>query len=1131
MLVSSLKTKMSLAVSLLMTFLLSLLALSAFWYFTREFKDTIYRLQFSLVSALAEEVDSKILNAQRALVAVAGSAATDLADNPRQARQFLDAQAGMQTIFDSGIALFSANGRLVAASPAESRLEGRDYAFRDYIRKTIETGKPQISPPFLSSQNDHQPIVMFTAPFFDANGKISGILSGAVNLIKENFLGKLATIKLGKNGYFYLYDTDRTLIVHKDRARILNRDVPPGANRLFDLAIKGFEGTGETVNSKGNQVISSFKHIHSTNWILATNFPREEAYAPIYRAKWCLLAALIIVPFFSIQIVWLFMHHLTVPLLLLTRHVKEITGKGEESKPFPVTSHDEIGTLSQAFNEMLSEMFRQKAIIHNQKEFSENLLLNSAVPTFVLDSQHRVIIWNKACEELTGMKSPELLNTTDAWKAFYPQQRPVLADFVLDGKVEELPINYTSCDKSPFTPDGLQSEGWLSSNGRLRYVFSDAAPVRNTEGQVIAVVQTILDITDRRRAEEELKFTNVILSTQKETTIDGILIVGEGNNIISYNRRFIELMGIPPELVEGKNNAPVLKMVTSKVADKESFLARVKYLYEHREEKSREEILLEDGRVLDRYSAPMLGDDGKYYGRIWYLRDITEWKQMEEALRESEERYRNLIELSPDGIYIHTDGILVFSNAMGAKLLGVEKPEDLYGKPALDFVHPDYWDIVRKRIDIARLYNISSPLIEELLVRIDGTIVPVDMTSLFFNYQGKGSVLSVARDITERKKMQEELIKAQKLESLGILAGGIAHDFNNILTGIIGNLSLANTQLGPAHSIAKYLVDCEKAAVRASKLTQQLLTFARGGEPVKKLIDPAGLIREIVPFVLRGSNVKSIVELPDDLWNVEVDSGQLSQALHNILLNAVQAMPDGGEVIVHAMNETLGPDNMHQLPPGYYLGIVIEDRGHGIPAENLVNIFDPYFTTKPQGNGLGLASVYSIVKRHGGAVDVTSTLGAGSRFIIHLPALPGTLLESEAERKTPELAGNGRILVMDDEESIRGIATEILKFTGYHVESCADGREAVELFRNARERNLPFDAVILDLTVPGGMGGKETAARLLEIDPKALLVVSSGYSDDPVVANYGHYGFSGVLPKPYSASAMARELERLIPVH
>jgi signal transduction histidine kinase/ActR/RegA family two-component response regulator len=421
-----------------------------------------------------------------------------------------------------------------------------------------------------------------------------------------------------------------------------------------------------------------------------------------------------------------------------------------------------------------------------------------------------------------------------------------------------------------------------------------------------------------------------------------------------------------------------------------------------------------------------------------------------------------------------------------------------------------------------------NPVNEEIFIRLDGSNVPVDVSSLAFNYQGKNAVLVVAHDISERKKMQDELFKAQKLESLGVLAGGIAHDFNNILTGILGNLSLARVRLAPSNNIDKQIDECEKAAIRASNLAQQLLTFSRGGAPVKRLIDPAALIRETTSFVLRGSNVRSVIELADDYMCVEADEGQLSQVMHNILINALHAMPLGGEVTVRATNEQIGPVNNYQLQPGDYLKIVIEDHGCGISPENLTRIFDPYFTTKPEGSGLGLASVYSIVRRHGGVVEVSSKLGMGSSFTIHLPASSCMRPDGEVARQDAELAGSGRILIMDDEEIVRDIAREVLDFMGYEVETCIDGRQAVERFRLARELNVPFDVVILDLTIPGGMGGRETAGHILEIDPAAVLIVSSGYSNDPVVANYGQHGFSGVVSKPFTASSLARELERVI---
>jgi CheY-like chemotaxis protein len=246
-----------------------------------------------------------------------------------------------------------------------------------------------------------------------------------------------------------------------------------------------------------------------------------------------------------------------------------------------------------------------------------------------------------------------------------------------------------------------------------------------------------------------------------------------------------------------------------------------------------------------------------------------------------------------------------------------------------------------------------------------------------------------------------------------------------------------------------------------------------------------------------------------------------------LLINAAQAMPEGGVVIVGADNVTLGEENIHRLPPGNYLRISVEDHGCGIPPENLRRIFDPYFTTKSQGSGLGLASVYSIVKRHGGTVGITSTVGVGSCFEILMPATPGNRPEAATTREIDEKQVGGRVLIMDDEIYIREIAEEILRYIGYEVESCADGKEAVEFYRNAKEINCPYSCVILDLTVPGGMGGKEAATRILEIDPKAALIVSSGYSNDPIIANYLNYGFSGAIRKPFDTETLSSELKKL----
>jgi PAS domain S-box-containing protein len=538
--------------------------------------------------------------------------------------------------------------------------------------------------------------------------------------------------------------------------------------------------------------------------------------------------------------------------------------------------------------------------------------------------------------------------------------------------------------------------------GRHVWLETHAVPFRNEHDEIVSLLGITRDITERKRAEEELELKNVILSTQQETSIDGILVVDENDTIISYNRRFSDLWEIPHELVESKGFAPVLELVAGRTADPESYMARVKYLYEHKEEKSLEEVFLKDGRVFDRYSATMRGNDGKYYGRVWYLRDIT-----------------------------------------------------------------------------------------------------------------------------ERKRMEEELRKAHKLESLGVLAGGIAHDFNNLLTGILGNISLAKIMTDPDSKTFKRLDEAEKAVWRSRDLTKQLMTFSKGGAPVKKTASMEQIVKDSASFVLRGSNVRCDFAVSEHVWPVEVDEGQMNQVINNLIINADQSMVDGGIIEIGIENLTVAPENEMSLKEGLYVKITIRDHGAGIPEEYLHKIFDPYFTTKQKGSGLGLASVYSIIKNHNGYVGVESKVGVGTTFQVYIPASENGLSEATEIKENPH-AGSGRILVMDDEEIIREVAAEILRHLGYCVVVCSDGSEAIELYRQAFETKEPFAAVIMDLTVPGRMGGKEAAARILEIEPDAVLIVSSGYSSDPVLANFRQYGFSGVVPKPFDAEGLASELKRLI---
>ncbi len=389
----------------------------------------------------------------------------------------------------------------------------------------------------------------------------------------------------------------------------------------------------------------------------------------------------------------------------------------------------------------------------------------------------------------------------------------------------------------------------------------------------------------------------------------------------------------------------------------------------------------------------------------------------------------------------------------------------------------------------------------------------------------------ILRDITERKKMEEELLKAQKLESTGVLAGGIAHDFNNLLTVILGNISLAQIQLKPADKIYKMLSKAEKACFKAKDLTQQLVTFARGEVPVKKIESLQGVIRDAVNFALHDFSVKCKCEAPEDLWPVHCDQKQIRQMLANLVTNAVEATREGGLIDVKAHNIQLSAGEVPHLAKGSYVRLSVQDYGAGIPQKYISRIFDPYFSTKQRGAlkgmGLGLSIAYSIVKKHDGQITVESKPGIGSTFRVFLP-VPAELTLGVTEKVKKYISGSGKVLVMDDEDLVRDIAGQMLKYLGYEVKFSRDGQDAIDQFKKARKSGRPFDALILDLTIPGGMGGKDAMKKLLELDKGVRAIISSGYSEDPILSNYGDYGFCGAVTKPYTTEQLSKVLHDVL---
>ncbi len=657
---------------------------------------------------------------------------------------------------------------------------------------------------------------------------------------------------------------------------------------------------------------------------------------------------------------------------------------------------------------------------------------------------------------------------------------------------------------------------WVRSTGKVVEYDADKRPLR--------MIGTHTDISEQKRSEEKLKESENLLHAVVESSGDAIFVKDLHGRYLLINKAGASLVGKPPEEILGKDDTSLFQpaeAVKVMADDKNvaSFASSV--IFEH-------VLTMANGqRIVQVRKGPIIDAHGNVMGIYGISRDISENKKVENDLRSSETRFRAIIDNASDGIILadaETKG-LRYSNPKICNLLGYNAQE------LRDLRLPDL--LVQEEVlsTITGFQTVADGKIqnsERLLKRKDGSLVRMNINSLRMELDGRPCLVGFFTDITERHLLEEERLKTHKLEALGTLAGGIAHDFNNLLQGVFGYISLARLNRDDREKSQSALEEAEKALHMTVKLTNQLLTFSKGGKPVKKTIDLPPVIENAVKFALSGSRSDYRIVSDDGLWQVAADEGQIGQVVQNMVLNADQSMPEGGRVEIAAKNMYIESTMTQGLQKGTYVKIAIKDDGVGIPEQYLAKIFDPYFTTKEKGSGLGLATSYSIIKNHNGSIAVQSERGKGTTFTIYIPAIA---IRSEAPG-VPAAAATvgraGRVLVMDDEQVIRDVAGALLKSLGQSVEFASQGKEAVEKYQEAQRAGLPFDIVILDLTVRGGMGGVETLRRLTEIDPSIKAVVSSGYSDDAVIAGYREQGFKAILKKPYSIDELRNVLNSLL---
>jgi PAS domain S-box-containing protein len=772
----------------------------------------------------------------------------------------------------------------------------------------------------------------------------------------------------------------------------------------------------------------------------------------------------------------------------------KVVARDEDGNPLRIT-----GTLLDITDRKMAE-----ESLKESEEWLKVMFEYAPDAYYFNDLQGIFIDGNKIAEEITGYKKEELIGHS------------------------YLNLNLLSPDQIPKALENLEkSAKGLSTgpdefilrqkNGTLIPVEIQTSPV-HFKGKTL-VMGIARDITVRKRAEEALRESERRFRTLVENSPMGIWQDDIEQKTVYINQAMLTMLEIErPEDTYGHNwksffTTEGLETIARETKKRSGGIS------------SSYELELTGRHGTKRsaivYGAPLVSSDGIMKGTIATFLDITERKQAEERLT----LLKEAIEALPIGITISsTDQKILYVNPAEAKLHGYEVDE-LTGKDARIFAPQESW----RPMTFEEIHEMGIWKRESSNVRKNGETFPVELTSIAVkDISGVPiGIIIACEDITERKRSENELIRAEKLESLSVLASGIAHDFNNMLTIILTSIALAKHYAQDNVKASFKLQETEKEIFLAKELTNQLLTFSKGGTPVKKLASVSELLEDVTRFSLKGSDLLCEFHFADDLWAAEIDSGQISQVVSNIAINSKQAMPSGGILKVSAENIAIDKEKNLPLPDGTYVKISIQDEGTGISEKNIKKIFDPFFTTKEGGTGLGLSSSYSIIKNHQGYIDVASDVGVGTTFDIYLPASEDQEITHDAiVEKWVKM--HWRLLLMEDEAKIRENVTELLTTVGYDVETAREGNEAIQLYKTALHSHQPFHAVLMDLTISGGMGAIECIRELTSIDPDIKAFLMSGYTSSPEMVQFKEYGFKGVIYKPFNIEDVDRTLQAIL---